>query len=552
MKSKTSFFNTSLLRKDILRFAPAWGLYTAFLVLVFVGGVFNDNERYIARSLASSLQAFPFFNLGYGLLCAQLLFGDLHNSRMCNALHALPVRRESWFATHTVAGLLFAIVPVAVTGLIFILILQKLWLAALLWMAAMTLQFVLFFAIGALSMILTGNRFAAVVVYAILNFIAAIVLWLFYALYAPHLHGVVVDYEPWLVLCPVVELATKNWYLVNGVAQVTIELQDGWGYLGICTAVAVVILAGALMLYRKRPLESAGDFLSFRALQPAFLLLYTFSAGAALHLFSQLFINSSTEMVFLVAGLIIGFITGLMLLKRTVRVFRWRMALQFVVILATFGLSLLLTAIDPLGITRWTPDVEAVKCVTLDRMYNSTEMDYAITDPEMIRQVISIHQHGIDHPDAGNNGEPDTTITIRYTMKAGYSVVREYYIDTGSVAAVTTAYVRSQPENIFGAAYPTAEKLLEKVTAIRVYNKSDEKKITDKDEIRAIVEAAYIDAKAGNLCQDYRTYKDYGNSYSIEIEGGYVDKGEYGYNLYWYVHFSKNTKLFAAVEPHIP
>ena len=34
MKLKTSFFNTSVLKKDITRFAPLWGLYTVFMLLV--------------------------------------------------------------------------------------------------------------------------------------------------------------------------------------------------------------------------------------------------------------------------------------------------------------------------------------------------------------------------------------------------------------------------------------------------------------------------------------------------------------------------------------
>ena len=34
MKSRTSFFNTTVLRKDITRFAPAWGLYLTGMLLI--------------------------------------------------------------------------------------------------------------------------------------------------------------------------------------------------------------------------------------------------------------------------------------------------------------------------------------------------------------------------------------------------------------------------------------------------------------------------------------------------------------------------------------
>lgn len=556
MKSKTSFFNSSLLRKDIVRFAPAWVLYGAFLILVFSGSILSYDREYVAETLGDSIQVFSFLNLGYAMLCAQLLFGDLHNSRMCNALHALPVRRESWFLTHTVAGVLFALIPVGAAGLIFLAVLGKFWLAALLWMAAILLQYLFFFAVGALSMILTGNRFAALVVYAIVNFIAAIVLWLFYALYIPHLHGMVLDVEPWLVLCPVVQFVMYDWMMVNGSgSNATMMVQEGWGYLGICTLVALVILAGTLLLYRKRPLEAAGDFMAFRPLQPVFLVLYTFSAGAALHLFSQIFIGESTDFVFLLVGLTIGFFTGLMLLRRTLRVFRLRVFAQFAIILAVFGLSLLMTVLDPIGVTRWVPKVEDVECVTLDRMYASREMEYAITDPELIEQIISVHQHGIENRNEGDNGVEDVQVTIRYTMKSGGSVIREYYIDTNTVAATTLKYVLSQPENIFGTKYPTAEALLETVTSITIYDKNGEENvITDPQQLRQLVEAMYADAKEGNLVQDYVLYRGYGTAYSMGVNGGRVPIGDGGYYWEnWYIHFTAASRnLFEVTKPLIP
>ena len=557
MKSKTSFFNVSLLRKDIVRFAPVWALYAAFLILVFSGNILHGEAAFIAEMLGDSVQSFALLNLAYGLLCAQMLFGDLHNSRMCNALHALPIRRESWFLTHTAAGLLFAIMPVALAGLIFLAVLGKFWLAALLWMAALILQYLFFFAVGSLSMILTGNRFAALVVYTIINFIAGIVLWLFYALYAPHLYGLAIDPEPWLVLCPVVEFVRQDWFNVISYhisSNAHLEIWGGWGYLGICSGVAVVVLAGALLLYRKRPLEAAGDFLAFRSLQPVFLVLYTFSAGAALHLFSQLFIGESTELAFLLAGLAIGFITGLMLLKRTLRVFRLRALAQFAVIVAAFGLSLLLTFFDPFGITRWTPDAEAVECVTLDRMYASNEMEYAITDPELIRQIISVHQHGIDNRDAGDNGKADAQITIRYTMKDGRRIAREYYIDTDTVAATTLRYVLSQPENIFGKKYTTVDALLQEVTGVTLFNNNGkEEEIIDPALVRAIVEAAYKDAEEGNLVQDYVLFHGHGTAWSMEIRGPRVDAGHYEYWETWYIHYTVASRnLFEITKPLIP
>ena len=35
MKLRTSFFNGTVLRKDITRFAPVWGLYSIFTLMAF-------------------------------------------------------------------------------------------------------------------------------------------------------------------------------------------------------------------------------------------------------------------------------------------------------------------------------------------------------------------------------------------------------------------------------------------------------------------------------------------------------------------------------------
>jgi len=549
MKSKTSFFNTSLLRRDLVRYAPAWVLYGVFLVLIFAGNLLDNTPAGIARTLGESVQYFSILNLIYAMLCAQLLLGDLHNTRMCNALHALPIRRESWFLTHLAAGMLFCLIPLTAAGLLFLAVLEKFWLAALLWMAALTLQFLFFYAVGMVSMLLTGNRFAGLVVYCIINFIAGIALWLFYALFIPHLYGLIIDPEPWLVLCPVAEFLQRNWFSVISYetsSNTHLVVQDGWGYLLICSAVALVFLGLGVLLYRKRNLEAAGDFLAFRRLSPVFLVLYTFSAGAALHLFGQLFVNADNEFIFLLAGLTIGFLTGLMLLKRTLRVFRLKSFAQFGVILAIFGLSLVLTILDPFGITRWTPKAEDVQSVVLDRMYSSTMEQYRHTDPAIIEQVISVHKYGIAHRDENINGRPDIQINFQYTLKSGRKVAREYAVDTGTLAAITLEYVLSQPEQLFGTDYPTAAEFLPNVSVITVCDPSHdhEYNFRGREDVQSILEAMYKDARKGDLVQEYPLISDNGTqTYSVYIESGDSSLSR----RTWYIDVQTQSKETSAI-----
>lgn len=514
MKSRTSFFNVSLLRKDMVRFAPAWALYGAFLLLVFSGNILSYDRAGVADALGDSLAAFGVFNLFYAMLCTQLLFGDLFQSRMCNALHALPIRREGWFVTHVLAGLAFCAIPVAAAGLVFLTVLGSYWMAGLLWMAGLILQFLFFFAVAVLSTMLVGNRFAAVVVYCILNFLSAIALWLFYSLYQPHLYGFVLDENPLLRLCPVVWMTQFDWFCSLSKVGL-VQVQEGWGYLAICTVVGLVLLGLSVLLYRKRPLEKAGDFIVFKPTAPVFLVLYTFSAGAALHLFSNLFIGESTEFVFLVVGLAIGFFTGLMLLQRTLRVFRGKAFAGFAVLVAVFGLSLVLTILDPIGITRWVPEEKDIKWATVDYYSSSDMQDHAITDKEVLRQIISIHQHAVDNAYEANNGKEDVQVHLTYRLKNGQQVQRKYLVDTGTLAAMTLEHVLSRPEILFGSDFTTADALFEQLQSVEVERNDkvtyDPDKgyyrenitVSDPDQLRSLCDALMQDAMAGNLCQHW-------------------------------------------------
>ena len=121
MRSKTSCFNKTVFRKNLLRFAPVWGVYTLCLVvgiLILYGNGGTAKFFHFARNMAQLVEVMAVVNLLYAPIVAQLLFGDLYSSRMCNMLHAFPLRRESWFLTNVLSGLTFSLVPTAIMALI--------------------------------------------------------------------------------------------------------------------------------------------------------------------------------------------------------------------------------------------------------------------------------------------------------------------------------------------------------------------------------------------------------------------------------------------------
>ena len=111
MKSRMLFFNGTVFKKNITRFAPVWALYSVFLLMLMVVMALDNSSYYFASNIADSTTPFAIINFFYALVCTQLLFGDLCNSRMCNALHAMPLRREQWFFTNVLSGLDFSVIP---------------------------------------------------------------------------------------------------------------------------------------------------------------------------------------------------------------------------------------------------------------------------------------------------------------------------------------------------------------------------------------------------------------------------------------------------------
>ena len=118
MRSGTSYFNTTLLGKNLARFWPIWGVYAlSWLLLLPVGILLQADywDAMQARSYPLALASNGGFSLVltflFGILCAMAVFSYLYSARSVGMLHALPMRREGLFLTNYLSGLLFLIVP---------------------------------------------------------------------------------------------------------------------------------------------------------------------------------------------------------------------------------------------------------------------------------------------------------------------------------------------------------------------------------------------------------------------------------------------------------
>ena len=436
MKLRTSFFNPTVFKKDLTRFAPTWALYTVGLFMMMAICLDAPSDYRKASSIVDTLSLMAGFNLGFALLNGQLLFGDLFNSRHVNALHAMPLRRECWYFTHMVSGLAFSFVPNLAMALVASLLMGSGWMVPFCWLAAVTLQYVCFFGLAVLSALCVGNRFAMVLVYGIINFLSLIVYWFYSSIYEPLLYGVVADANLFNRFCPVTRLVDMGYEMVviNGDLEIaairTVEFGEGWGYLCICAAAGIAALVLSLMLYRRRKLESAGDFMAVRALEPVFLGLYTISMASYFWGIGDLF--EVGQYIFLGLGVIIGFFTCRMLLKRTIRVFQPKVLLAFAVVCVVFAGSMVMTTVDPLGVTRRVPEADQVANVYISpSQYNYSNSEILrMEDPEDVERAVALHEAILaGEADAGVL-EDTVNVCIGYTLHNGQTV-RRYYTGIG-------------------------------------------------------------------------------------------------------------------------
>ena len=433
MKLRTSFFNLPVIQKNLTRFAPLWVLYTIAEVLCLMS-LDLSNGAGIAIDLSTIMGTMAFFQCGYALIVAACLFGDLFQSRMCNGLHAMPLRRECWLLTGILSGFLFALIPAVVGGIVASIAIGKFWWIAWIWQGVSLLQFLFFFGVAVLAVMCAGNRLGMLSLFAIINFLPMLIYWMAIGLYEPLLQGVVLDFNVFTKFSPLINMMGHEY--VNAYYDKILGMffrgfyPESWVYLWICAAVGVLCLGGSLLLYRKRQLECAGDFVSFRPVGFVFLLVYTLFVGMVLYSLGDQ-VGGYTDYGFLAVGLVIGWFTGWMLLERKVKIFTKPILLGFGMFALVFAGTLILTALDVAGVETFVPQQSRVMRTAVyyqDERYiyenKEDEQGWYIQEPEQINQVLQLHEQLLEH--RSHTDGAMIPVALKYELKNGRTIYREY------------------------------------------------------------------------------------------------------------------------------
>ena len=502
MKSRTSFFSPTVFRKDLTRFAPVWVLYGVGLLLALL--VIRGR---LAVSLAESMGVMAAVELCYALVVGQVLFGDLFQSRMCNALHAMPLRRDCWFLTHMAAGLFFFLVPTgAMAALAAVQMGKFAWVAGM-WLLGCLLEYLCFFGVSVFSALSSGNRVGMALIYALINFVSLIAQWLSEYLLDPLFYGLSVPAGPFRRFCPVWSLIDRDFFKTAGgyysdFQDAKIKLvSEGWIYACVYAAVGLALIGLALYLYRRRKLECAGDLIVVKALVPVFLTVYTLSAGVLFTTFFMIFgtveIYSVLGMTLLAVGLAVGYYTGRMLLRRTVKVFQPKSLLGLAGIAVGLAVIMVAVYLDPMRVTYRVPEREEIQAVSIGD-YSLASEDF-LSEEDAISAALELHRSALEYraPERAYPLAERYSFTLTYRLKDGSILSRTYAVPMSDPAVKGLKKPWSDCQVVLGLSKEEIDA--GSYPALRIYINGTY--IEDPQQVHEVLEALAQDCQEGNLCQ---------------------------------------------------
>lgn len=428
MKLRTSFCNGSVLEKNITRFAPLWLGYSGFLILyaLGLGGIRPD-------TMGAAVLMYAMLRIGtvcYGIACAVTLFGDLFSREHALFFSAMPLRRECWFITHVLSGVLFFLVPACV---LFPMI--SVFQAAA--VSVLGLDFIFSFGVSVLLVQLSGSRVGAVMLILTAMCIPTVVRWFIVNLYQQFLPSIgIVQMDAFDS-----DLETVNRLF---------RYQDNVTQQGILGAVSLV---PALLIYRRKKVENAGTFGIIRGLRCFFAAIFALSFSCLIC--AQLDVGVHATYLLLALLVPILYVGGAMLAERKPNILRPGYVMTLgIFMLFLFG-SFWMVRFDPLGRMEYVPQVEQVRSV---RFYGEdwqfqyryecfSEEGYTFTDPKNIERIMKIHRAAIPTRTLSNA----KMFYLTYTMDDG-STLRRYYPMPEDTTEMDNLLddARSSPEYIFG------------------------------------------------------------------------------------------------------
>lgn len=566
MKSKISFFNKTIFWKNVTLYWPIWGIYTLalFISQPVTLWVFNNMDYWDLSGYPDYAQLRDLMDLlGFipsviiiaigAVFTGMALFSYMYNHKSANMIHSLPVDRTQLYGTALISGWVFLIVPLLATA-VFTTILCIVYTIpgiAYVWgwfLVAAKTAFVAF-SIVTICALFTGHIVVMPMYVAAINCLSWIIYWLVYIVVTTFGYGVsnlggIADQIAKL-FCPV-QCFCENlgwdyaYTELGGIKDITFY---GTGTIVFYLVIAVALYVAAYVIYRKRKIEQAGDFLTVNWVKPIFrgavgIIGAIYGAMLIREVLLETRIGCSVPLfvaIMLVLGVICYFAAD-MFIKKSFHVFKkkdWLRCGIFSVVLFVFYFGLYGVAEN---YENYLTNEAEVKSATVHFGYEVT------LDGERVGEIVEIHENILNELDMIEKliegGDRDyNSVRISYNLKNGEVITRRYALpielETLKPVVDKIAELEADKENflryllcdrydevtIFSEGWFEAPFIVgdERVDADGNPNISYESEKIDWVQAETLYEAIIADAKVGTLI------KYNANMYPYEGYGYYTE-----------------------------
>ncbi len=585
MKSKTSCFNRTILKKNVTHYWPLWASYLGILLLVVPFNIWQMTadewyyEYYDGASRmygvmygAVSVMIDPWMSFLFAGVVALAVFSYLYSAKNANMMHALPVNRLELYVTNFLSGLSFLWIPQVIVFFVSVLVclaneitcMQYLFLALLCQMGVSFFAY----ALAVFVAMFTGQILAMPAYYIIVNFLYVGCVFLVNAFMELLSFGITNRWNPGksCMLSPLYYLDNNLWVREayrNGSETSTGLEVNGVSLVAIYAIAAVVIIVIAYQIYKRRQIETAGDWVSVGFVKPIFRWGLAAYGGSLLALgFTNILqeVHCLNPYVCMVLSIIVTgflcFFAAEMLLRKSFKVFQKKRVIEWAGFTAAAILVFSMFELDVFGVERVMPKEDEIAAAFVN-------MDYPVmVEKEDILELLAIHQDVVTHKkeyrELEQTGHGYYYTTFRYYMEDGSVFERRYPLPTTEeyIADETTPAAKilaweSEPEylkqNLLGMDYEANRYIS---GYIDLYNEDGDYRnyMFSEEEAAEIAEAVEKDIDAGNYkaytlgSVQVRETAFYINNISLD----YYNKN--GYNSSWDYYGYYNSYVGTAKQ----
>ena len=414
MSSKTLFFNKALFLSDVKRY---WWLCLSNTLLLILCCVVPVYDRCIHQDLYSYgtsptwIGAGIFINIVFSLGTSTILFSYMHFNSSVSTMHSLPVKRGTIFVTKLITSLMFLIVPIVISSVLFAFIAPVgnfNIIDIIKWLYQGVIYAVLILSLTLIVNMMTGNPIGTLVFTIGFAIVPIVMLTLLDFVFSNSVYG----------------------YLGNpdNFAQYVYIGPDGlttaeFGFIYPIMSVAFFI--GAYLLYKFRKSEKYGEVISFKFLVPVFIgIIASLASGLSYVYFCE--ILDIDSLFTLIPFGILGTVIAYMVYKK---VFSFKgihkpLGIYLVCVLCFIGI----VKFDITGYEGRIPEISDIESVSIESVkYNPYDNIPEFTKSKDIEAVLKLHDYCITS--INDREKSAVSMPICYNLKNGKTLKRKYHLD---------------------------------------------------------------------------------------------------------------------------